>query len=648
MILTDEQAIKITKDNPNGKAIKFFQGKYEVMRAHVTGIGAGKLIERIEGFERENITKARRKMMLSNKDLIYRVMKPRDKIYTAKGGIESFNLSTTELIQDYKEYLSICAGRLSLKEYIKKHLQKAFDIDPMGLKWVAINDAGEPYPTYKSIMGIYDYEIADGTPEYVIFKSTPKEIQQYIAAGIIKGLDAVKVSGRVYRCVCDGWDRIIIWISSAEPVIVEAIPNVFGKVQGQVVSDIPCEDEEGNLYYESCLNPVGELLSQYIFGRSIYNIAFSQVAYPIMWMQAQTCPTCQGKGNIGVSMDGSVPTPQQAEMKCPECKGTGKYPHIQNSDTYIWEFRNDVDKSVPRPPLGMIETAIGNLQYMKDNNYSNEDMINMTMWGVVKVQPNAKMPGDKSKPGNNTSETAFEADLNEEPKRDKQKEFSRWGGNSYKWYADTCGKLKYGDSYISSAILWGDRYANESPDEILTRITKAKAALAPQSVLQSLYLEYLDTKYENNPLEWRKYWLMYLGEPYFFFAVSEVMTWANIPQIQILEKQLWGEFMCTLTDQIIASIPDENPVPILQKMIRDYVTKKYVDDKKYDALLFAGDGSMLAVGDNARVKLQLAQDPKHLGQTFKVAGINKDSGEVMLQADGLELSYQADALERIF
>lgn len=647
MVLTQAEAIAYTKNPQNKELISFLQAKYKTMRAHVTGIGAGMLIQKIEGFERNNIMEARKKLMLSNKDLNERVMKPREKIYTAKGGIESYNLRTNNQITEFKEFLSNCAGkRTSLKQYISQAIQTAYDIDPMGLKWVGINGDGEPYPAYKCITGIHDYEIEDGTPEYVVFKCSPKEVKQLIKAGIVKGLDAAKNNDKVYRCVCDGYDRILTWIDGSEPKIVDELPNPFGRVPGEVVSDIPCEDEDGNVYYESCLYKISELLSQYVFGRSIYNIAYSQVAYPIMWMQAAPCPTCQGKKVIAPTPG----VPNNGDMKCPECKGSGKYPHIQNSDTYIWEFQNDKDKSVPRPPLGIIETAIDNLQYMKDNNVSVEDMMNMTVWGVVKVMPNAKIPDSHSRPGNNTSETAFEADLNEEPKRDEQKKFSRWGGNSYKWYADTMGELKYGDDYLSSSILWGDGYANRSADEILTRLQKAQASEAPsQALLQSIHLEYIDSKYENNPLEWRKYWLFYLGEPYFFYTVEQVDLWMDIPMIQKLEKKMYGEFMCTLTDQVVASIPDENPVPYMQQMIRDFVSKKYIADKQADALLFASDGSMLNIGDNARVKVQMAKDPADTGKIFKVKGMDKDKGVAILECQGVEFKgYGVNELERVF
>jgi hypothetical protein len=646
MILTDNQAIAIVKTNPNKQLISFLQGKYEVMRAQVTGIHAQRLIERMEGFERANVVEARKKLMLSNKDMITRLMKPRNKIYTAKGGIESYNLATAEQISEYKIYLSKCAGkRISLKEYIRQELQRAYDIDPMGLKWVGVNEDGNPYPTYKCIMNIFDYDICDGAPEYVVFVATKYEVNEYIESGIIPASQKEKANLKVYRCVCDGWDRIIMWADSKDPTIIAQIPNPFGKVPGEVVSDIVCEDENGYKYYESPLYPVSELLTQYMFGRSIYNIAFSSVAFPIMWMQAQVCPTCQGKKVLGIPQGGGVPTHITGEQKCPECKGTGVLPHWQNSDTYIWEFRLDKDGAVPRPPLGIIEPALESLRNMKEHNTSIEEESNITMWGITTVSPNSKMPDSKGKiGGSNTSETAFEANLNEEPKKDRQKEFTRWYSNSATWYINTIGELMYGDSFISCTFLGGDRYASESADEILTRVTKAKSAGAPQSILQSLYIEYLDSKYENNPLEWRKYWLMYLGEPYFFYQVSDVMTWLNIPQIQVLEKQLWGEFMCTLNDQIVASIPDDNALPVMQAMIRDFVVNKYLTDKKADALLFANDGSLIMIGDTAKVKTGKAE---HLEKTYKVSNIANNT--VTLQIGDSEYTdYMRSDLERIF
>lgn len=646
--LSDPQAINIVKYNPNRIFIQFLRAKYKVMRAHVTGINAESLINQIEGFERENIMKARKKMMLSNKDIVFRMMKPLKKIYSAKGGIESYNLSTPELIQEWKEFLSRCGGKkISLKKFISTEIEKAFHIDPMGLKWVSINESGNPYPAYKCIMGIYDYDINhEGCPEYVVFECSDKDIAQYIDSGIIKGIAGGAIP-KVYRVVCDSWDRIIVW-DSQEPRIAEVMPNIFGQVQGEVISNILAEDENGRRYWESDLYEVSELLSQYVFGRSIYNIAYSQTAYPLMWMQQQVCPTCHGKKKLGIPLgDGGAPRPEQGELNCPECKGSGIYPHVQNSDTFIWEFSKDVNGNVPVPPLGIIETAIENLRYMKDEKADIETLINETQWGVSKVFPNSRVTDDSTREGSgNTSETAFESKLNEQPKYDKQKEYSAWLSDSIKWYADTMGAVKYGDAYISSAIICGDRYGVESPDEILTRITKAKASGAAQAVLESLHIEYLETKYEGNPEELRKHRIYYYGEPYFFFTVADILSWPNIPQIQLLEKQTWGEFMCTLNEQTIASIPDNNIPQTIQKMLRDFTVKKYSIDIKQDALLFANDGSLLNIGDNARVKAQLAKDPADLGRSFKVKNITGD--KITLTDGEVETQYLRAELERTF
>lgn len=644
MTLSDQEAIKLVKTPRHKRRIDFYKAHYVIMRAHVTGIGAEALIKNVEYFERKNVTKARQKIMLSNKDALVRVMKPRQKIYTAKGGIESLNLTTPEQIQDFKKYLSSCANNVSLKEYIKQHLQTAFDIDPMGLKWVGINEEGDPFPDYKCITKIYDYQFTGACrqPDYVIFQCTDAEVSEYIASGIITGVEAAEAKTKVFRCVCDGYDRIITWLGGSEPTIVADMPNEFGSVPGEVVSNIPYLDDNGCYYYESCLYEISELLSQYVFNRSTYNLAYLQQVYPIMWMQKQDCPTCGGQGVKAVpNNQEGIPSNTTGSLACPECKGTGVYPHIQNSDTFIWEFNNgQKDSPVPVPPLGIIEGAIESVRFMKENNISSEALMDTTMWGVAKITPNTK---PEKTEGGNESGTLGEASMNDEPKKDKLKEFSRWGADSYKWYVDRMGMIKYEQSYKSCTILWGDRYGIESPDEILTRITKAKAANAGQGILQALYEEYLDTKYENNPLERRKYWIMYLAEPFFFYAMAEVMTWQNMPMIQVLEKQYYGEWMCTLTPQFIASIPDDNALPAVQKSMREFVINKYTTDRQTDALLFAADGSLIEIGTSVTLR-----KPDNDRDSYKVLNVKNNVATIDINGDGVGAPYPLVDLKRVF
>jgi len=627
MTLDLPQIRLILKDRPNQKDIKAKQALSSVLRANVTGEGADALIEQIKGFERPELRDSRKKMMMSNRDVVYRTLKPRERIYTAKGGIESYNFSSLDYIEEFKEYLSNITGQMSLKEYIEQVIQPKFDYDPNGLKWVDINASGMPYPCFKSIDRIYEYELNGRKPEYVFFKCTDKEVRTYIKAGIISAEQTPRASDGVYRVVCDTYDRIVIEGGGGplSAFIASEVPNYFGYVPGEVVSDIVSSKDE---YYDSCLNNVIELLAHFMFGRSLFNIALARAAYPKEWMHRFTCPTCQGNKTIDAA-------------PCPECHGTGALPAQQNSDVLIVDYGNDANKSIPTPPMGTVDPAVEALQFMKDNNYSIEEMIERTLWGVVTVV-NSK--GSTAKGGSgDVQKTAYEISVNDEPKTNTLRKFSKWYASTYKWFADVCAKLIYKQAFISSAILGGDRYMTESPDAILDRLETARTAKAPQSTLDSLMVEYLENKYQNNPLLYRKYSLLYIAEPFYWNTVDEVLAWVNIPETQKLEKQYFPEWAATLTDVYFASMPDEGAEQKLKQDLTNYVMGKYQQGVKNDTLLFAQSGQLLEIGSNAQVRDDKIQDPEHLGKTYTVAAVQGRNVTLQDEEDKFITGYTIDS-----
>lgn len=594
---------QIIKDNPNAADIKAKRELSKVLKAHVTGEGCDDLIEQIKGFEREELKQSRKKMMMSNKDIVYRVMKPRERIYTAKGGIESYNFTKAKTIEEFKEYLSDITGQMSLKEYIEQVLQPKYDYDPNGLKWVDLNADRMPYPCFKSIDCIFEMELNGRKPEYVFFECNRKEVRGYLNSGVITKEQSPRNTDKVYRVVCDSYDRIVVvGGGGVENLIVASeIPNYFGYVPGEVVSDIVGSKED---FYDSCLDKVLELLSHFMFGRSLFNIALARAAYPKEWMHRFKCPTCSGAKKLNGE-------------DCPECKGRGVLPAQQNSDVLIVDYGNDINKSIPNPPMGTVDPAVEALQFMKDNPYSLEEMIERTMWGVVTVV-NSK-GNSNNKTSGDTQKTAYEVSVNDEPKINTLRKFGRWYANSYKWYADVCAKFRYENQFISSAILAGDRYMNESPDLLLDKLSAAIAAKEPPYVLMSIYEDYVDTKYQNNPLLNRQYKLLKKAEPFPWNTVADVLTWVNIPEIQKLEKQYFAEWVESLTDIYYASMPNEGAQEKMKQDLTNYVLGKYQKGVENDALLFSNSGQLLEVGDNATVRDDKVQDPAHLGKTFKIS-----------------------------
>lgn len=609
MILTPELITQIYNDNPNKESIKYKQNKSKLLKAHITGIGAKDYIENIEDYERRKVTALRKKMMMSNIDIVHRVLLPRKKIYTAKGGVEIYNLKKPDQVNEFKEYIANITGQQSLKTYIRDILQKRVDYDPEGLSWVEVNEDGIPYPAFKSIQSIYEWQLNGRELDYVFFDLSPVEIKQYILQGVLRA-ECQKL--KVYRVVDDKSDRLVTFKSGT--IIEYEVPNPFGFVPGRILSNISGEEgkDDANSYscYQSPLHPIVELLNKFMFQRSVFDIAFARTAYPKEWMNKFTCPTCNGKKKY----DGN---------DCPECFGTGVLPLLKNMDVAVVEYSNETNKGVPNPPMGTVEAPVEGLQFMKDNNLTLEEMVYYTLYGTYNPSPGTsnKIGGKSSGKGGNVSNTAFEASLNDQSKRDVLRDWGTWVSDTTKWYVDITGKFIYGDSYISSAILTGDKYLEESSDATFDRLDKARIGKAPKSQLNSLQIEYLDNKYQNNPLEWRKYYVLFIAEPFMWDTTADVITW-DIPLSDKLKKIYFDEWVCSLTDDYFAGLPDDGLEQQVKADLEKFMLDRYQKGVQTDNLLFTSMGNSLNVGDNVTVSREKALMPEHAGKKFTIKQVN--------------------------
>ena len=133
MTLSDVQAKAIITNNPNRAMIAAKRSRFEIMKAHVTGVGDDKLMQLIDNFERKTYLETRKKIKMGNKDVIARTMQPRDKIFSAKGGVMSFNFNNMDLVEGFRDYLHTIRGTQSLKKYVQQVITPRFDYDPEGL-----------------------------------------------------------------------------------------------------------------------------------------------------------------------------------------------------------------------------------------------------------------------------------------------------------------------------------------------------------------------------------------------------------------------------------------------------------------------------------------------------------------------------------
>ena len=617
MILTDEEIVRIINENPY--SVEFAE-KVKVadrLRMHKTGIGLEKAIYDMPFFERPELKKERQQMTMSCKDMVNRILRPRDKVFTAKGGFERYDLGDEKQEAGFKQYLSTACKGQSVKKWIFNVLINRLDTDPMGLCFVEIDAYGAPYPTYKSIYDILCYENSGRKVEWVIFRCSDKEIFNYVKTGQLA--KKPEKGEQVFRVVDDAFDKLVVKgsVSNSELTVrvVDTMPNYFGRVPALIISDINgyIEDE-----FISPLDPISDLLDTFLLNSSTYSVAYMRNVYPQRWMVSTDCFNCGGEGTVGGA-------------KCPECKGTGKAPSLKQSDVLLVAVDGD-GKSVPTPPGGTLDNDIECVRFMNEQLIELEDRCYFTLWGTYKGDKLTTKAGK----GGNTSNTAYEAQLNTQPQNDRLSLFADWYSDMMTFVTELMGGLIYQNKFKGTAFKSGDRYMIESPDQIFIRYNDAVKAGSPQSVLDSILTDYIENKYGQNPIQERKQKLLMAVEPFVHYNIDQVMKWENIPMIQKLEKQYFDEWTSTLDDTMIVSVGDNGEAK-LREMLREYVEGKFIKGvQDNNKLLENAFGTIYKVGDTVSVKAGKEQDKSHAGIDWQVKSIDPNTGNYVLStANGM-------------
>lgn len=542
-IISDEEAIKLIA-NPSYKGeIEKLKELCKEYRAYVTGIDIKSYIPRIPQYEREELFREREKMMLSLVDLLGRILKPRNRIYSAKGGGEHFIISDKNSESRLRQYLDNVTQGLSLKGWIQQVAMRRNDYDPNGIILIEVDSKGRCYPAFKSILDIHGRELNGRTPEYLILKLSKNEVNKLKKNKVIDG--RTSENAEIYRFIDDATDRLFSKDKLLKSIKSFSAPKFPGIVSSNIYGD---EDD----VFNSSLTEVFGLMKQYLLRSSLYNVVFARQAYPKEWMQRTDCPTCQGTGVL----DGG---------SCPECHGLKVLLSLKHSDTFIVDKGDEANKNVPIPPMGNVESPIDTLEFFDQNLEGREDKIHYCIWGMYKSDKISSVHAGITREaiGSNVEPTAYQAMLNSQPMVTQLVEFSKWYIGIYKFSVDIIGTRLFAKNYRGSAIRPGDRFMIESPDATWDRYLKAVQAEAPISELNSILIEYLENKYCNDINQYRKYMLLMGVEPFLHVPVEVVLGW-DIPEIQKKEKIYYSEWVQSLSDwefiTIADGVQDEMPI----------------------------------------------------------------------------------------
>lgn len=534
MILSFDDIKKILKENPSKQLINKAVNKSKELHCHLYGEGVELLVNKIKGFERDEVSALRKKFSKSNKDLFERIGRPIDKVFSAIGGSIYYNLSDAQ-DKTAANISSNIRNGYSLKNWIANFWKPHFLDDPNGFIMIEIDSAGNIYPTYKSIFCVYDYKPVGSNLDYVVFKLTNEDKKQ---------ANLTEENAIYFRVVDDAKDYLIKQIGEDYTIVQEAtFTNFFGKVPAILNSDIVSSSCEG--LRKSLYDSINEVANDFFEKRSIKKVHDFFHAFPKYWEYADTCKTCNGTRNVGGE-------------QCKTCNGSGKSPMVNVSDSKLLSYPEGKDDAIVTPNVaGYISPDKTYYEISKDELDKMEDYMMFTVWGST-ISKN-----------NSVEKTATQVFIDVQPVNDVLCKISEMAEKRHKFIIDNIIRLKIQRNYSGASISYGRRYIIEAPDAIWEKYSNARTKGSPNSVLDELLIEYLESKYQTDPIGLaiaKK--LMYV-EPFVHNTIAEVKN-LGLPNVDYAKKLYYGEWVSTQNDNIILT----TTIDVLIKQLEDYAAIK--------------------------------------------------------------------------
>jgi len=500
MILTDDQLKTILNERPNKKQITAVQDYTRKLLMHVKGVDLDKYIDKVMAFEKQDVVEIRKKYAVSNKAIFSRIHRPIDKVFSAKGGSSYYNLSGSSE-QKLKDKLKNVVMGYTLKQWLEIFWMPAAAYDPMGLIFMEIDATGNPYPTYKSVLDIYEIKYSGRNVEYVIFSVDNRTPAQ----------KEIGAAPKQFRVVDDVSDRLIE-MDGDRLIEMDSYPNYFMKVPASVISNV-FDPVKG--YFISFDDDIVELADQFLREGSIKNIFKNYFGYPIKWQYASSCPECKGEGVLN-------------GRTCNACGGTGIKAKSDASETIQVPVPKDNTQPKLAPELaGYVTPDIKGWDKMTEELQLLEDIMFQTLWGTHQLE----------KADNNTATGKF---IDTQPVNDRLNKFTDALEMMETFCVDLIGQIVIGPAYGGASVTEGRRYMIESPDEIWEKLQSARKDGAPLAALYDLYNDYLQARYSANAMELQKMLNLAKIEPLPFATYEEFGRLQQFPDI-ILRKKFWFE-----------------------------------------------------------------------------------------------------------
>ncbi len=513
---------------------------------HVTGKGLDKHFEQIKNYENDDQLLLRKRYARSNKALFTTLLRPLDKVYSAKGFAKYYNVSE-QSEKRFIEILSNIRDNLGLQKWCENVWKKKRITDPNGVILIEISKDGlNCYPTYKSIYNIFDFDNSGSLLDLIIFE--PEIVINEL------GEEIKKVR------VIDSYFDYMFKIESKEgketisQIEEETFPNYFKRVPGRIVGN---QFEENEGYATSFIHDSLELAAEILEDNSVKIIFKRTHGYQIYWEIERQCPVCKGLREVN-------------GHKCSACDGDGIRHSKDVSDKLIVTLGED-GKTSSIPPAGYVSTDVSTWMQMNNEEDLMIRLINKTQWGTLALIQDQSY------------KTATGVISDTQPINDRLHPFSVEAEDVEKFITDLLGAFYFGLTYKGSTIIYGKRYQIESPDQMLIKLTDAKKNGAPEQIVMNLYIEYLQTQFGSDSFEMTKQMIIFSLAYYPIWNLSELKD-LGLPDNEIRKKLLFWEW--------IESIP-QNSLLFTRKEILEKQRDEYINLKLKENAYLQADSSTI-------------------------------------------------------
>ena len=506
------------------------------------------LIDKIE-YESGESAIARKKYSRNVTDLIKRVRQPLSAIFYATGeNIMTSNVNDNSL-SELRNRLSSVTDNKSVSKYIQDVAIEVRDVDPAGCILIEYKSTVEEedsriYPSYKSIHSIRDYKTRGQEYEYILFEPTQYTIDENRTLLVYRLIDDL-VDYTIIQEPQNGDEqgRIYIYDESnlnevfARLGIVPTFDHPFGIVPALTCSELNKINDVD--YKISPLYYVVDLIKEYARDTSVKTIYKFLQGFPKHWKYVDECRECNGSGQ-------SYNQELNRDTTCSTCQGNGTSDK-SGVTTELRIGKPTGDNPVLTTFAGFITPDLAYLQSATSEIEMLERVIYKTFWGTIAGFEDI-----------NGVRSATEIVYNNQPRENelnRSTDYIEYVENRISnWILNWIDRVKERNDH-PYVVNKGRRYVLESSESILKSYEDSRIAGSNTVILDRLFLEYLTSKFRNNPTDLTVNIKKMNLEPYLHLSMKEVSQFFGVEEAT--RKASFNDFWLNLDEQLKINLNEE-------------------------------------------------------------------------------------------